>query len=79
MPSPSSCVSTNLKGETPAFAIYSKRPIELSKQLLTLVEKTQFFYLVKEFAHSELVQDSKFETLYSFFFFFEYFRIPKMT
>ena len=28
----------------------SKRPIELSKQLLTLVEKTQFFYLVKEFA-----------------------------
>jgi hypothetical protein len=43
VPSPSSYVSTNLRGETPAFAIYSKRPVELSKQLLTLVEKTQFF------------------------------------
>ena len=50
VPSPSSCVSTNLRRETPAFAIYSKRPMELSKQLLTLVEKTQIFYLVKEFA-----------------------------
>ena len=40
----------NLRGETSAFAIYSKRPMELSKQLLTLVEKTQIFYLVKEFA-----------------------------
>ncbi len=50
VPSPSSCVSTNLRGETPAFAIYRKRLVELSKQLLTLVEKTQIFYLVKEFA-----------------------------
>jgi len=37
VPSPSSCVSTNLRGETPAFAIYSKRPIELSKQLLMMM------------------------------------------
>jgi hypothetical protein len=37
-------------GETPSFAIYSnlKRPMELSKQLLTLVEKTQKNYLLKE-------------------------------
>jgi hypothetical protein len=51
VPSPSFIVCFDESGgETPAFAIYSKRPIELSKQLLTLVEKTQIFYLVKEFA-----------------------------
>ena len=29
VPSPSSCVSTNLRGETHAFAIYSKRPMPM--------------------------------------------------
>ena len=33
-----------------SFAIDSERLVVLCKQLLTLVEKTQFFYLVNEFA-----------------------------
>jgi hypothetical protein len=62
VPSPSSCVSTDLRGETPAFkfAIYSKRPIESSKQLLrvTLVEKSQS----KEFAHFGKAKQQVFNT-----------------
>ena len=46
---PSSCLSTNLRGELPPL-LFIERRRELSKQLPTLVEKTQIFYLVKEFA-----------------------------
>jgi len=51
----SSCLSTNLRGELPPL-LFIERRRELSKQLPTLVEKTQIFYLVKEFALFEGTQ-----------------------
>ena len=49
---PSSCLSTNLRGELPPLLFIERRREfeKLSKQLPTLVGKTQIFYLVKEFA-----------------------------